>query len=149
MKILFVEGPNLNLQGRREPGVYGRDTPEQIKERVRLAANVLETEVYFFQSNHEGALIDRIQAAPGEGFAAIVINPGAYTHYSLGIRDALAAVGLPAVEVHLSNISAREEFRHTSVIAPVAAGQISGFGPHGYVLALEAAAALARQGENV
>lgn len=149
MKVLFIEGPNLNLQGQREPGIYGRATAGEIKERVQQAASHLGAEVHFFQSNHEGALIDRIQAAPGEGFAAIVINPGAYTHYSLAIRDALAAVGLPVVEVHLSNIYAREEFRHTSVIAPVAVGQISGFGPYGYVLALEAAVSMARQGENV
>lgn len=143
MRILFIEGPNLNLQGRRETGTYGTATGPEIQEQVRQRAAALGVEVVFFQSNHEGAIIDCIHQAAGE-YQALVINPGAYTHYSYAIRDALAAVRLPAVEVHLSNIYAREDFRHVSVIAPVVAGQISGLGPLGYVLALEAAVDQAR-----
>lgn len=148
MRILLIEGPNLNWQGKREMATYGTATPAEIKERVRQRAVALRVEVDFFQSNHEGAIIDHIYQAAGE-YRALVINPGAFTHYSYAIRDALAAVALPAVEVHLSNIYAREEFRHHSVIAPVVAGQISGLGPLGYVLALEAAVELARGREHV
>jgi len=136
-RYLLVHGPNLNMLGAREPGVYGRDTLEEINRRLKEWALAQDVTLAIVQSNHEGAIIDAIQEARAwaEG---IVINPGAYTHYSIAIRDAIAAVGLPAIEVHLSNIHAREEFRHTSVIAPVCRGQICGLGWLGYRLALEA-----------
>jgi len=136
-RYLLIHGPNLNLLGSREPGVYGRDTLEEINRRLGEWALAHDVVLRVVQSNHEGAIIDAIQEARAwaEG---IVINPGAYTHYSIAIRDAIAAVGLPAIEVHLSNIHAREEFRHTSVIAPVCRGQICGLGWLGYRLALQA-----------
>jgi 3-dehydroquinate dehydratase-2 len=141
MKVLVVNGPNLNLLGTREPGVYGRTTLAEIEARSRALGRELGLEVDFFQSNSEGALVDAVQSAAGSA-AAILINPAAYTHTSLALRDAIAAVGLPAVEVHLSNIHAREGFRHDSLIAPVCRGVIAGFGPDGYLLALRAVAAL-------
>ena len=137
-KVLVIHGANLNVLGRREVGVYGQQTLEEIDGLIAEAAKSLGLEVEFFQSNHEGEIVEKIQAVPGR-FDAILINPAAHTHYSIAIRDALAAVGLPAVEVHLSNIYAREEFRHKSVIAPVAVGQISGFGINSYLLGLKAA----------
>lgn len=140
--VLVIHGPNLNLLGQREPGVYGATTLAQINsELVRLGAE-LGVRVEAVQSNHEGAIIDAIHAARGV-YGAILINPGAYTHYSIAIRDAIAAVEIPTVEVHLSNVHKREEFRHRSVIAPVAAGQITGFGADSYYLGLRAAARLA------
>ncbi|MFQ5912256.1 MAG: type II 3-dehydroquinate dehydratase [Nitrospinota bacterium] len=142
-KILVLHGPNLNLLGTREPEIYGRETLEEINTRLRALAAARGVELETFQSNHEGGLIDRIHAARGEA-DFIVINPGAYTHSSIGLRDALSAAGIPAIEVHLSNIYAREEFRRHSVIAPVAAGHIVGFGPLGYELAVQAA--LSRMG---
>ena len=140
-RILVMNGPNLKLLGMREPGVYGTDSYDAVCGRIREKAESLSVEVAFFQSNSEGGLIDALHAAMGE-YDGIVLNAGAYTHYSYAIRDAIAAIRLPVVEVHLSNIHAREEFRHTSVIAPVCKGQIAGFGPVSYLLALEALEAM-------
>ena len=138
MKILFLNGPNLNLLGQREPGVYGRATLADIEAQVRKKAATLKADIDFRQSNLEGELVAWIQQAKGN-FDIIVLNAAAYTHTSIALRDAIAAVGLPTIEIHLSNIHAREEFRHKSLIAPVCIGQISGFGPNSYVLGLEAA----------
>lgn len=134
---MLVNGPNLNLLGVREPGVYGSDSLETINSEVAARAAALGCSVDFFQSNSEGGIVDRLHSAMGQ-YDGLIINPGAYTHYSIAIRDAIAAVKLPAVEVHLSNVYGREEFRHTSVIAPVCVGQIAGLGKIGYILALEA-----------
>lgn len=140
MKILVIHGPNLNMLGKREPELYGDKTLVEIDTLVEKRARELEVEVLCFQSNSEGALIDFIQTqAPGAD--AIIINPGAFTHYSLSLRDALIVSDLPVIEVHLSNIYAREEWRHKSVIAPIARGQISGLGWRGYIAALEIMAA--------
>ena len=136
-KILVIHGPNLNLTGLREPGIYGKDTIESINNEISVYAAECGFECEIFQSNHEGAIIDKIHDAI-DNFDGIVLNAGAYTHYSYAIRDAIAAVRLPCVEVHMSNIHSREEFRHTSVIAPVCAGQISGFGKNSYKLAVSA-----------
>lgn len=133
--ILVLHGPNLNLLGRREPGIYGTTSLEEIDRELALAAERRNTTLVSFQSNHEGAIIDHIHR-DGWDASGIIINPGALTHYSIALRDALAAVPAPAIEVHLSNIAAREEFRHHSVIAAVAKGTIAGLGPRGYLLAL-------------
>ena len=137
MKVLFLNGPNLNLLGQREPEVYGRCTLAEIEANVRAKARKLKVNVDFRQSNLEGELVAWIQQAKGE-FDVIVLNAAAYTHTSIALRDAIAASGLPTIEIHLSNIHAREEFRHKSLIAPVCRGQITGFGPNSYLLALEA-----------
>ncbi len=136
-RIQVIHGPNLNLLGRREPELYGRFTLAEIDERLRGWAQEQGIEIQSIQSNHEGTLVEAIQQA-ADWADGLVINPGAYSHYSYAIRDAIRGVGLPAVEVHLSNIYAREPFRHQSVIAPVCVGQISGFSWHSYRLGLEA-----------
>jgi 3-dehydroquinate dehydratase-2 len=136
MLILVLHGPNLNLLGTREPEVYGRATLADIDRGLVELGAELGVTVESFQSNHEGALIDRIHAAAREGTAGILINPGAYTHTSIALRDAISAVALPTVEVHLSNIHARESFRRRSHIAPVVIAQVAGFGAAGYGLAL-------------
>jgi 3-dehydroquinate dehydratase-2 len=138
MKILFLNGPNLNLLGQREPEVYGRTTLAGIEAKVRERAAQMGADIDFRQSNLEGELVDWIQQAKGQ-FDVIVINAAAYTHTSIALRDAIAAVCVPTIEIHLSNIYAREKFRHKSLIAPVCYGQISGFGQKSYILALEAA----------
>jgi 3-dehydroquinate dehydratase-2 len=138
MKVLVLHGPNLNLLGTREPSVYGRTTLAQVDGMLRDHARRRGHTVECRQSNHEGQLVDWLQAARREGFAGVVFNPGAFTHYSFALRDAVAAIALPVVEVHLSNVHGREEFRRHSVIAAVARGQISGFGPQSYLLGFDA-----------
>lgn len=137
LSILVLHGPNLNLLGQREPEVYGSTTLDDISQMLVLEAESLQAAVTSFQSNHEGALVDAIHAA-FQQHQGILINPGAYTHTSVALRDAIAGVAIPTVEVHLSNVYRREEFRHHSYIAPVAVGQISGFGAESYRLGLRA-----------
>ena len=137
MKILIIHGPNLNLLGSRESDIYGTKSLDEINDSLNQLATELGVEIVIEQSNHEGEIVDLIQKA--EDYSALLINPAAYTHTSIAIRDAIAAVKIPAVEVHLSNIHKREEFRQKSLIAPVATGQISGFGPDSYLLGLRAA----------
>lgn len=138
MKILVLNGPNLNFLGIREPEQYGKETYASLCEALQKYAKENGDELTVFQSNCEGALIDKIQEAYKDGTEGIVINPGAYTHYSYAIRDALASIPFPKIEVHISNIHKREEFRHTSVTAPVCDGQIVGLGTKGYFYAIQA-----------
>lgn len=140
-KILAIHGPNLNLLGEREVDIYGSLTIDQINSKLKDAAKKKQVEITIVQSNHEGEIVELIGKAKNN-FDALLINPAAYTHTSIAIRDAIEAVAIPTVEVHLSNIYAREEFRHTSVIAPVAKGQVTGFGLNSYLLGLEAAIGL-------
>ncbi len=135
MKIVVIQGPNLNMLGVRDQNLYGPMKLEDIHAQMKGFAEQNKVEIEFFQSNLEGEIVDRIQECMGDA-DGIIINPAAYTHTSIAIRDALAAVKIPAIEVHLSNIHAREEFRHTSLTAPVCAGQIVGMGPFGYHLAM-------------
>ena len=144
-RILVLHGPNLNMLGKREPEVYGALTLEQLNAELAAQAAKLGVAVECRQTNHEGILVDMIQAADG-AYDCIIINPAAFTHYSIAVRDALAAISTPAIEVHLSNIYRREEFRHHSVTAPVTVGQIAGFGSQGYILALYAAVDIIMRG---
>ncbi|MDD4879505.1 MAG: type II 3-dehydroquinate dehydratase [Candidatus Omnitrophica bacterium] len=143
-KILVIHGPNLNLLGQREPGVYGKTTLKQIDAELQKIAKAEKIALETLQSNHEGEIVEKIGKAKGK-FDCILINPAAYTHTSVAIRDAISAVSIPVVEVHLSNIYAREEFRHTSLISPVAVGQVSGFGLDSYRLGLKAAVEIAKK----
>ena len=140
-RILVLHGPNLNLLGQREPDVYGRQTLADIDAELSRLADELGLAIDTFQSNHEGDLIDRIHAAANEGFSGIIINPGGLTHTSVALRDAISSIDLPVIEAHLSNIHARESFRHKSYVAGVVIGQVSGFGANSYQLALRGLAA--------
>ena len=136
-KVLVLHGPNLNLLGKREPEIYGSQTLADINELLQKRAAEAGLAIDFMQTNHEGVLVDAVQAAPEQAYDFILLNAAAFTHYSVALRDALAAIAVPAIEVHLSNIHKREEFRHHSVIAPVVMGQIAGFGADSYMAALE------------
>ena len=136
MKVLVLNGPNLNLLGMREPGIYGSGTLADLERELRDLAGDLGVEIDFFQSNHEGAIVDRIHQARGDGVAFVIINPGAFTHTSVAIRDAFSGVSVPFVEVHISNVHKREAFRHHSYLSDIAEGVIVGLGMQGYGLAL-------------
>ncbi len=144
-KILVIHGPNLDRLGQREIDIYGTTTIEEINGELTKKGKSGGVGIETFQSNHEGEIVDKIGKAQKDGFSAIVINPAAYTHTSIAIRDAVSASGIPTIEVHLSNVYSREEFRHTSLIAPVAKGQIAGFGKTSYLLGLEAAIEIAKK----
>ncbi|NLP46589.1 MAG: type II 3-dehydroquinate dehydratase [Epulopiscium sp.] len=137
-EIWVLHGPNLNFLGIREPSIYGFETLESMNQRMKAEGDNKNLSIQCYQSNHEGDLIDKLQEAHQKGIHGIIINPGAFTHYSYALRDAIASISIPVIEVHLSNIYQRENFRHASVIAPVCVGQICGFGSKGYLLALEA-----------
>ena len=139
--LLVIHGPNLNLLGKREPEIYGATTLPLINEQISQRASKLGLDVHCVQTNHEGKIVDLLQEAD-QDYNVVILNPAAYTHTSIAIRDAIAAIAIPVIEIHLSNISSRESFRHTSLTAPVCAGVISGFGAHGYLLAVEAAVSL-------
>ncbi len=143
-KILVLHGPNLNLLGKREPAIYGKTTLAEINGRLQKEADGMGFELECFQTNHEGVLVDKIQSAMGS-IDYIIINAAAFTHYSVAVRDALKAVAIPAIEVHMSNVYAREDFRRTSVIADIVVGRICGFGADSYLLALAAVAGMAAQ----
>jgi 3-dehydroquinate dehydratase II len=138
MKVMMINGPNLNLLGTREREIYGSVTLEDIEERARARASELGLDLITFQSNHEGEIIERIQGAKAQGVAGILLNPGGYTHSSVAIRDALLAVEIPFIEIHLSNVYSRESFRQKNLFTDIAIGIISGLGAHGYILGLEA-----------
>lgn len=138
MKILVLNGPNINFLGIREKGIYGTANYETLVSMIEEKAKSLGVEAEVFQSNYEGAIIDKIQEAYGNGTDGIIINPGAFTHYSYAVRDALASIEIPKIEVHISNVHKREEFRHVSVTAPVCTGQVVGLGLKGYLFAMEA-----------
>ncbi len=138
MKLLIINGPNLNFLGIREKGIYGTESYEGLVTRLKEKAEADGIELELFQNNSEGAIIDRIQQAYHENVDGIIINPGAYAHYSIAIRDALASIDVPKIEVHISNVTKREEFRHHSVITPVCTGEILGLGLQGYFLAMDA-----------
>ena len=145
-KILVLHGPNLNLLGTREPEIYGHTTLQDINDMLAARAGEAGLKADFLQTNYEGKLIDAIQQAPADGYAFIILNAAAFTHYSIAVRDAIAAIRVPVIEVHLSNIHTREEFRHQSVISPVVMGQICGFGADSYMAALEVVIRKLRQG---
>lgn len=147
MNILVINGPNLNLLGKREPRVYGNDSLQEIQTKIAALAKELGVQVEFFQSNHEGSIIDALHNAMDD-MDGVVLNAGAFTHYSYAIRDAIAAIKIPVIEVHMSNIHSREEFRHTSVIAPVCRGSILGFGKNSYLLALRAVKGIIEDNEK-
>ncbi|MFO7883292.1 MAG: type II 3-dehydroquinate dehydratase [Desulfobacteraceae bacterium] len=136
--ILVIHGPNLNMLGKREPEIYGKQTLDQINNRLKTEADALGFNIKTFQSNYEGAIVEQIQAAFQENYSAVIINPAAYTHTSVAIKDALLLLSIPVIEVHLSNIYKREAFRHHSMVSSAVAGQITGFGSNGYLMALNA-----------
>ncbi len=136
MKILVVHGPNLNLLGEREPGVYGNETIEELNNDIIVHSDAIGVECEIFQSNHEGAIIDKLHQSRKE-FDGVLINAGAYTHYSYAIRDSISAIKIPCIEIHISNIASRDEFRHKSVIAPVCRASVCGFGRNSYILGMD------------
>jgi 3-dehydroquinate dehydratase-2 len=145
MKVLIIHGPNLNLLEKRNPSLYGGESLDKINKLIEQKAIELNIEVEIFQSNHEGQIVDKIHKALELGYIGVIINPAAFTHYSIAIRDAIEILDIPVIEVHLSNIHSREDFRNKSVIAPVCKGQISGLGANGYLLAMSALKLLNKQ----